>query len=95
MFLFGTPAIVGWLSGFFSFGLAKILFNLLIGLAAAVVTNLEVKDPAWFPVFVGVGAPLLSFAMAAGSGYVIWSAMTSMVASATVGATKLVARKGY
>lgn len=90
---FGTPAFIGWLSGFFSFGLAKIFFNLLIGLAASVATNAGLNDPAWFALFVGICAPIISFAMASGSGFVIWGAMTSMAASATTGATSMITKK--
>ena len=87
MFIFGVPAIVGWLTGFFSLGMAKISFNILIGLAAVVVTNAGVNDPAWFPLFVGLGAPFFSFALSTGGGLALWSAFTSLGVTAASVAT--------
>ncbi len=90
---FGTPALVGWLSGLMAMGLAKILFNLLIGLSAAVINLSGVKDPNWFPFFVGLGAPIISFTLGSGSGYVIWSSVTTMISNTAGGAASLISRK--
>ena len=87
LFIFGVPAIIGWLTGFFSLGMAKIAFNILIGLAAVVVTNAGVNDPAWFPIFVGLGAPFFSFALSTGGGLALWSSFTSLGSTAAIVAT--------
>lgn len=81
MFLFGVNALVGWLTGFFAISIAKIAFNVLVGLAAVTVTNAGTNDPGWFPLFVGLFAPLFSFAVASGSGFAVWTAFTSISAS--------------
>lgn len=78
MFFFGVNSLVAWLTGFFTVGIAKVSFNVIVGLAAVTVTNSGVNDPGWFPLFVGLFAPLMSFAIASGSGYAVWNAFTSV-----------------
>ncbi|MBR8831706.1 MAG: hypothetical protein N5P05_002702 [Chroococcopsis gigantea SAG 12.99] len=79
LYFFGVNSIIAWLTGFFSVGMAKICFNILVGLAAVTATNSGVNDPGWFPLFVGIFAPVISFSLASGSGLVVWTAFTSIV----------------
>ena len=74
----GSLPITAWFSGFFSLGLANILFNLLIGLTAAVLSSADLDDPLWFPLFLGLGAPFLSIVMASFSGYAIWAGLANV-----------------
>lgn len=88
LYFFGVNSLVAWLTGFFSVALAKICFNILVGLAAVTATNSGVNDPGWFPLFVGIFAPVVSFSLASGSGFVVWTAFTSLMGSTvTTGAS--------
>ena len=80
---FGAKAIFAWMTGFFSVGIAKLSFNLVVGLASIVATSNEFGDPGWFPLFCGVFAPLLSAGLATGGGLAIWQSITTGVASVT------------
>lgn len=89
---FGKPALTGWLSGFVALGLAKIFFNTLLGLSASVVTTAGINEPNWFPFFVGLAAPVISFAMGSGSGFVMWSSITGTLSTAASGGASVLGK---
>ena len=72
----GVRPVFAWLTGFFSVGMAKLSFNIIVGLTAAIATNNSVGDPGWFPLFCAILAPLLSFGLAAGGGLAVWNGIT-------------------
>ncbi|MDV3002838.1 MAG: hypothetical protein N5P05_004493 (plasmid) [Chroococcopsis gigantea SAG 12.99] len=94
LYFFGANSIIAWLTGFFSIGMAKICFNILVGLAAVTATNSGVDDPGWFPLFVGLFAPIISFSLASGSGLVVWTAFTSVVGGTVTAGVSAVATGG-
>ncbi|NES64172.1 MAG: hypothetical protein F6K24_02350 [Okeania sp. SIO2D1] len=65
---FGGKPYFGWVLGFFSVGMAKISYNIICGVCAVVVVNSESWNTMGFLMILGVFAPALSMALAAGSG---------------------------
>ncbi|MBE9050831.1 hypothetical protein IQ243_10470 [Nostocales cyanobacterium LEGE 11386] len=78
----GKP-IFAWLTGFFSAGIAKISFNIIAALTAAVIINGPAENPnanpdlMWFIIFLGILAPLLSLVVAGAGGFAVFSAINS------------------
>ncbi|MEH2285467.1 MAG: hypothetical protein V7K90_29830 [Nostoc sp.] len=78
----GKP-IFAWLTGFFSIGIAKISFNIIAVLTAAVIVhgpgqNANVDpDLMWFIIFLGILAPILSLLVAAAGGFAVFSAISN------------------
>ncbi|MBN4005314.1 hypothetical protein [Nostoc sp. LPT] len=80
----GKP-IFAWLTGFLSIGIAKISFNIIAVLTAAVIVNGPGQDPnvvdspdlMWFIIFLGILAPILSLLVAAAGGFAVFSAISS------------------
>ncbi|MEH2062037.1 MAG: hypothetical protein V7K50_07125 [Nostoc sp.] len=78
----GKP-IFAWLTGFLSIGIAKISFNIIAVLTAAVIVNgpgqSASADPdlMWFIIFLGILAPILSLLVAAAGGFAVFSAINN------------------
>ncbi|HYW21029.1 MAG TPA: hypothetical protein VE956_17350 [Nodularia sp. (in: cyanobacteria)] len=78
----GKP-VYAWLTGFFSAGIAKISFNIIAAVTAAVIINGPAENPnanpdlMWFIIFLGILAPLLSLAVAGAGGYAVFSAINN------------------
>jgi hypothetical protein len=78
----GKP-IFAWLTGFLSIGIAKISFNIIAVLTAAVIVNGPGQnanvdpDLMWFMIFLGVLAPILSLFVAAAGGFAVFSAISN------------------
>jgi len=78
----GKP-IFAWLIGFLSLGIAKISFNIIAILTAAVIVNSPVQnlntnpDLMWFIIFLGILAPILSLIVSAAGGFAVFSAINN------------------
>ncbi|MBW4424630.1 MAG: hypothetical protein KME50_09235 [Nostoc desertorum CM1-VF14] len=78
----GKP-IFAWLTGFLSIGIAKISFNIIAVVTAAVIVNGPGQDVnvdpdlMWFIIFLGILAPILSLAVAAAGGFAVFSAISN------------------
>ena len=78
----GKP-IFAWLTGFFSIGIAKISFNIIAIVTAAVIVNGPGQnfnadpDLMWFIIFLGVLAPILSLLVAAAGGFAVFSGISN------------------
>ncbi|MFN6462763.1 MAG: hypothetical protein RMZ41_013075 [Nostoc sp. DedVER02] len=78
----GKP-IFAWLTGFLSIGIAKISFNIIAVLTAAVIVNGPGQDAnvdpdlMWFIIFLGILAPVLSILVAAAGGFAVFSAINN------------------
>ncbi|WP_066426509.1 hypothetical protein [Anabaena sp. 4-3] len=78
----GKP-IFAWLTGFLSAGIAKISFNIIAVLTAAVIVNGPGQDPnanpdlMWFIIFLGILAPLLSLIVAGAGGFAVFNAISN------------------
>ena len=78
----GKP-IFAWLTGFLSIGIAKISFNIIAVVTAAVIVkgpgqNLNADpDLMWFIIFLGILAPILSLLVAAAGGFALFSGISN------------------
>ncbi len=73
--------VCAWLTGFLSLGMLKLGFNIVAGLSAVVFVNAESTDSLWFPMFLGIFAPILASGIAVGGGLAVWASLTSVVQS--------------
>jgi hypothetical protein len=102
--LFGPIAVAGsvipmqarplwaWLIGFFSLGLAKFSYNVIVGLAATVVVSAEAQDSGSFDflLLISVLAPVLALALAAGAGMAVFRGVSGGVARIVSVATSFI-----
>jgi hypothetical protein len=102
--LFGPIAVAGsvipmqarplwaWLIGFFSLGLAKFSYNVIVGLAATVVVSAEAQDSGSFDflLLISVLAPILALALAAGAGMAVFRGVSGGVARIVSVATSFI-----
>lgn len=72
---FGAKPIFAWLTGYFSVGIAKLCFNIIIGLCGQLIANSEQNQPMIFLLFVGLVSPILASSLAAGGGLAVWSGL--------------------
>jgi hypothetical protein len=78
----GKP-IFAWLTGFLAIGIAKISFNIIAVLTAAVIVNGPGQnanvdpDLMWFIIFLGILAPILSLLVAAAGGFAVFGAISN------------------
>jgi hypothetical protein len=77
---FGAKPIFAWLTGYFTVGMAKLCFNMIIGLCGQLIANSEQNQPMIFLLFVGLVSPILSSALAAGGGIAVWTGLGKTVA---------------
>lgn len=74
----GQKAIFAWLTGFFSVGMVKISFNIIVGLVATLVVNAKDADSMVFAFATGLLAPVLSLVLAAGGGMSVFNSLSSI-----------------
>jgi hypothetical protein len=83
----GTKAIVGWLTGFFTVAIAKLSFNIILGLAGQLVATAQASQPMIFLAFIGIVAPFLATGIAAGGGMAVLTQLTKGAEWVATGAT--------
>ncbi|MBD2303275.1 hypothetical protein H6G80_30080 [Nostoc sp. FACHB-87] len=69
---YGSKAIFAWLTGYFSVGIGKLSFNIMIGLAGQLMATSSADQPLFFLFTIGIMAPFLSAGLAAGGGLALW-----------------------
>lgn len=76
----GRP-LWAWLTGFFSLGMAKFSYNVIIGLAATVVVAADAQSQGdfGFLLLIGVLAPILALAIAGGAGMAVFRGVSGGV----------------
>ena len=76
----GRP-LWAWLVGFFSLGLAKFSYNILVGLAATVVVaaDAQTQNDFGFLLLISVLAPVLALAIAGGAGMAVFRGISGGV----------------
>ena len=87
----GRP-LWAWLTGFFSLGMAKFSYNIIIGLAATVVVSAEAQAQGdfGFLLLIGVLAPILALSIASGAGMAVFRGVSGGVTRiVSVGTTAL------
>ncbi|WP_017314406.1 hypothetical protein [Mastigocladopsis repens] len=78
----GKP-IFAWLTGLLSIGIAKISFNIIAVISAAVIVNGPAQDVnadpdlMWFMILLGILAPIMSLGLAAAGGFAVFSAISN------------------
>ncbi len=70
-----AKALYSWLIGFFSVGMVKIYFNVIVGLIATMVVNAGENDPMIFAFATGLISPILAMVLAAGGGMAVFSSI--------------------
>ncbi len=83
----GTKAIIGWLTGFFTIAIAKLSFNIILGLAGQLVATAQASQPMIFLAFIGIVAPFLATGIAAGAGMAVLTQLTKGAEWIATGAT--------
>jgi len=73
----GGKPIYAWLTGLISLALAKLSFNIVVGLIATVVVTAGVGDSLWFPIFLGIFSPILAIAISSFGGFAVFQGITS------------------
>ena len=70
-----------WLTGFFSLGMAKFSYNVIIGLAATVLVTADAQSQSdfGFLLLIGVLAPILALAIAGGAGMAVFRGVSGGV----------------
>jgi hypothetical protein len=70
----GTRPVWAWLIGFFSLGLAKFSYNVIVGLAATVVVAAQAQSSSevGFLLLISVLSPILALAIASGGGMAVF-----------------------
>jgi hypothetical protein len=76
----GRP-LWAWLTGFFSLGMAKFSYNVIVGLAATVVVaaNAQTSNDFGFLLLISVLAPVLALAIAGGAGMAVFRGVSGGV----------------
>lgn len=69
---YGSKAIFAWLTGYFTVGIGKLSFNIMIGFAGQLMATSSADQPLFFLFTIGIMAPFLSTGLAAGGGLVLW-----------------------
>ncbi|ARV62997.1 hypothetical protein BZZ01_12825 [Nostocales cyanobacterium HT-58-2] len=78
----GKP-IFAWLTGLLSIGIAKISFNIIAVISAAVIVNGPAQnldadpDLMWFMILLGILAPIMSLGLAAVGGFAVFTAISN------------------
>ncbi|OLP17460.1 hypothetical protein BST81_16860 [Leptolyngbya sp. 'hensonii'] len=76
----GGKPIVLWLTAFWSVGLCKLCLNVVSGVATAAMYGAG-EDPVLVSMTLGIAAPILALAMAAGGGMKVFDAMSAAAGS--------------
>jgi hypothetical protein len=76
-----TRPLWGWLTGFFSLGMAKFSYNVIVGLAATVLVAADAQERGdfGFLLLIGVLAPILALTLAGGAGMAVFRGISGGV----------------
>ncbi|BAY73322.1 hypothetical protein NIES23_61500 (plasmid) [Trichormus variabilis NIES-23] len=70
---YGAKSLYTWLVGYFSVGLGKLCFNIIVGFAGQLVADSKTYQPMFFLFTIGIIAPFLATGLAAGGGIAVLS----------------------
>jgi len=68
---YGAKTIFTWLTGYFTVGMGKLCFNIMVGLAGELMANSGSDQPLFFLFVIGIIAPFLATGLAAGGGIAV------------------------
>ncbi len=90
----GQKAIFAWLTGFFSVGMVKLSFNIIVGLVATLVARSNTENNSMIFAFAtGLLAPILSLVLAAGGGMAVFNSLSSLFRFGISGALQVIEGK--
>lgn len=78
----GAKPIYAWITAFFSLGLAKLCFNICVGLTALTFVTAGVNNTLVLAIALGLLSPILALSLASGGGILIFNAIVAASASA-------------
>lgn len=81
----GGIALYAWIISFLSVGLAKLCFNVVTAMLVTMIYQAGPLDPMVNMILLGLLAPVLSFAMAAGGGMAVFNGVLATVQQLTFG----------
>lgn len=81
---YGAKSIYTWLIGYFSIGICKLSFNMIVGFAGQLISDSQADQPMFFLFTIGICAPFLATGLAAGGGLALLQQINK--ASETYGA---------
>lgn len=74
-----SKPLYGWLSGFYTLGMAKLGFNIIAGIGASVaVSATDAINPLFLSIFLGLFAPVLALVVGSGSGIALFVALSAL-----------------
>ncbi len=68
---YGAKSIYTWLVGYFSVGIGKLCFNIIVGFAGQLIADSKTYQPMFFLFTIGIMAPFLATGLAAGGGLAV------------------------
>ena len=82
LFPVGNKPFLGWITGFFTVGMVKLSYNIVVGFVA--VAYSEVGPGTTLPITITVGllAPILALLIATGGGFTIFSGLQNLAGQA-------------
>lgn len=73
----GAKPLVAWATGFWSIGLMKLSYNIVVGMIASVQFHASTQESVAFLVVVALLSPILAVALAAGGGIAVFQGVTN------------------
>ncbi|MEM1392497.1 MAG: hypothetical protein AAGG00_04230 [Cyanobacteria bacterium P01_H01_bin.150] len=95
---FGTKPIFVWLTGFFSIGMAKLSFNIIVGFAGQLMATSRASQPLFFLFTIAIFAPFLATGIAAGGGLAVLSQInraSMLYTNLAIKVSSMVLTKGF
>ena len=80
---FGAKPIYAWITGFFSLGMCKLCFNIVVGLVGLTIANAgpSSTDQLVFALVLGIFAPIFAMGLSAGGGMAIFNGICAAASS--------------
>jgi hypothetical protein len=78
----GAKPIYAWITAFFSLGLAKLCFNICVGLTSLTFVTAGINNTLVLAIALGLLSPILALSLASGGGILIFNAIVAASASA-------------
>lgn len=94
---YGAKSLYTWLVGYFSVGIGKLCFNIIVGFAAQLIADSKTYQPMFFLFTIGIIAPFLATGLAAGGGLAVLSQINKAAetySSIAIDVSKAVITKG-
>jgi hypothetical protein len=94
---YGAKSIYTWLVGYFSVGMGKLCFNIIVGFAGQLIADSKTYQPMFFLFTIGIMAPFLATGLAAGGGLAVLTQINKAAetySTIAIDISKAIATKG-